>query len=512
MGSVREARHRGRTTFPRWSRWFLISLLLIGLISPQSRAEIYRVPNPRAGPSLNFANIAIGSGARAWGMGGAFVAVADDATAASWNPAGLVVLFSPELTVALSPSAEINVSEPGLRFTELGDSGEYPITKQFSGTSSSLSGSYLDYLSYTHPFEIAGRSFVVQGSYQRALSNDLGYSQKAASIRNFYFDEGVGAGSYQQTGFDQSDLQLEGAFDIWSASFAFDATRRIAVGLALNYWLCDPELHAITETENVSIRSGPDQETESWPYVYERRELLDADGWNANLGIMWRPTDAWSFGAVYKSSFDLEGTYDETTSFRRLDTGSGTLIQYDGKASIDWPSTLAVGASFRPASNLLLSLDWTQANWSSATLDFDGTFLVDQPDPVPDNSGTATYSVSYPVLRSVGSDAQADVEQLRFGVEHLIQANGFSVPVRAGIFTDRLIPKDANLDEIDMLGYSFGIGWSGRKLALDAAVVRSSGEGSWWEQPQDVISFQEYGELDYDTTRFFLSMVYRFGS
>ena len=31
----------------------------------------------------------VGSGARAMGMGGAFIAVADDATAASWNPAGL---------------------------------------------------------------------------------------------------------------------------------------------------------------------------------------------------------------------------------------------------------------------------------------------------------------------------------------------------------------------------------------------------------------------------------------
>ena len=34
----------------------------------------------------------VGSGARAAGIGSAFVAVADDATAASWNPAGLVQL------------------------------------------------------------------------------------------------------------------------------------------------------------------------------------------------------------------------------------------------------------------------------------------------------------------------------------------------------------------------------------------------------------------------------------
>ncbi len=37
-----------------------------------------------------------GAGARAKGMGGAFIGVADDATAVSWNPAGLAQLDRPE--------------------------------------------------------------------------------------------------------------------------------------------------------------------------------------------------------------------------------------------------------------------------------------------------------------------------------------------------------------------------------------------------------------------------------
>ena len=32
-------------------------------------------------------------------MGGAFIAVADDATAASWNPAGLIQLEKPEMSL-----------------------------------------------------------------------------------------------------------------------------------------------------------------------------------------------------------------------------------------------------------------------------------------------------------------------------------------------------------------------------------------------------------------------------
>lgn len=41
----------------------------------------------------------VGSGARAMGMGGAFIGVADDATAASWNPGGLFQLELPEVSI-----------------------------------------------------------------------------------------------------------------------------------------------------------------------------------------------------------------------------------------------------------------------------------------------------------------------------------------------------------------------------------------------------------------------------
>ncbi|MBN1948776.1 MAG: hypothetical protein JW784_03460, partial [Candidatus Cloacimonetes bacterium] len=40
-----------------------------------------------------------GAGARAAGMGGAFIGVADDATAIVWNPAGLTLLERPEASV-----------------------------------------------------------------------------------------------------------------------------------------------------------------------------------------------------------------------------------------------------------------------------------------------------------------------------------------------------------------------------------------------------------------------------
>ena len=67
-----------------------VELVLLVVASPLWAA------NESAGSAWAF--LTTGIGARAMGMGGAFVAVADDATAAYWNPAGLGMLNKPELT------------------------------------------------------------------------------------------------------------------------------------------------------------------------------------------------------------------------------------------------------------------------------------------------------------------------------------------------------------------------------------------------------------------------------
>ena len=91
--------HTNRIGFPLLCLFcglvLLSSLLFSGMLFSPASAQEEKVvsassPNP------------VGSGARAMGMGGAFIAVADDATAASWNPAGLTQLKRPEISFAYS--------------------------------------------------------------------------------------------------------------------------------------------------------------------------------------------------------------------------------------------------------------------------------------------------------------------------------------------------------------------------------------------------------------------------
>ena len=94
----------------------------------------------------------VGSGARAIGMGGAFIAVADDATAASWNPAGLTQLRKPEISFAYSY----------FRRRE-----EYRVAGHPEATGSSVvSNDDLNYLSIAYPFKLFERNMIVSLNYQ----------------------------------------------------------------------------------------------------------------------------------------------------------------------------------------------------------------------------------------------------------------------------------------------------------------------------------------------------------
>src|SRR4029453_14262668 len=79
----------------------LISVALLSLASSVTGQTPVPSPTPLPQDQLTLqtrANVVQGSGARALGLGGAFPARADDATAASGNPAGLSYLRLPEIS------------------------------------------------------------------------------------------------------------------------------------------------------------------------------------------------------------------------------------------------------------------------------------------------------------------------------------------------------------------------------------------------------------------------------
>ena len=77
--------------FTNYRKYF--GYIFFPLITTFSQAQMDSV---EFGTSIN----PVGSGTRALGWGNAFIAVADDATAASWNPGAFLQVQNPEFSIA----------------------------------------------------------------------------------------------------------------------------------------------------------------------------------------------------------------------------------------------------------------------------------------------------------------------------------------------------------------------------------------------------------------------------
>src|SRR5258708_7835231 len=111
----------------------------------------------------------IGAGARGLGMGGAFIAVADDGTAAaSSTPAGLAQLRRTELAI-------VGFSD------DLTSTVSVPRANTFITTESSVRHGAIDFGGMAIPFEVGGRNLTIQASYQRSV--DL-FGQGKATVQD----------------------------------------------------------------------------------------------------------------------------------------------------------------------------------------------------------------------------------------------------------------------------------------------------------------------------------------
>lgn len=108
-------------------------------------------------------------------------------------------------------------------------------------------------------------------------------------------------------------------------------------------------------------------------HVKLNSELLSNGGWGWNAGIMFKPVEALSIGAAYRSSITVD--YEGTAQFIQRLTGNpvfdgivaGQLPQgeHPVTTSIKFPSSVNIGAGIQLPAGFLLGLeaDWTE--WST---------------------------------------------------------------------------------------------------------------------------------------------------
>ena len=227
-------------------------------------------------PSIFSAPLPRGSGARALGFAGAFTAVADDATAASWNPAGLIQLQRPEASAVYRFSSKRNE--------------HYSSSSSLSVGKDDTSDFNLNYFSLVYPLLLRrwDRPFVVSFNYQEAYdfshsftarfsqeTTDRNHAQRSVNSRAteiqrfadniFEFDVTVQKSTQTKTRYEQllesevlSDLtfEQEGRISALSPALAVEVTPHFSLGIALNYYLLDPLTAGSIKTRTRATYSG----------------------------------------------------------------------------------------------------------------------------------------------------------------------------------------------------------------------------------------------------------------
>jgi len=396
-------------------RYFLPALLILMSSAPSVHAQvdIGASPNP------------VGSGARAMGMGGAFIAVADDATAASWNPAGLVQLERPEVSAVGNfgyRSERVRSKlQPGLDGTDNTGSWE------------------LNYLSAAYPFTVLERNVVASLNYQRLY--DFNTDLKGGVT----IPVGPGSISTDET------IRQRGGLSTVSPAVAVQLTPELSVGFTLNVW-ADPfqDNGWKVATDGTSVATIPPLPPING--TFSNRDTMSFYGTNFHVGVMYNATPSLTVGAVYKSGFIANIRRDRVHYDSTLVT---PLVVTRDYLNLTMPESYGIGAAYRFSDSLTVAMDAYRTEWGEFIMNEGG--VQSRPNISKTEAGTSMDATT----------------QVRLGGEYLFIKPAYTVPVRLGVFYD---PEPSERNPNDFYGLSAGSGISYGPIAFDAAYTFRTGK------------------------------------
>jgi hypothetical protein len=367
-----------------------------------------------------------GSGARAAGMGDAFVAVSDDGTAASWNPAGLAQLRQPEFSFVYALSDQA-LGLSGLRSPD--DRSLYAYRYPVSGASSSI-----DFASAALPFSIVRRPVTLQVSWRRfyRLENVVG-----GQFDRYPAGE---LGNVQQSTLFED--RLEGSIDVLTVAGAVKLTSRALLGGGLDFWRGGWNEH-VSYVER-PILDGPS------PF-FDQRGRAKLRGHNLNIGLLLN-YPSWNAGIVYHAAFnsDFSNHVEQQSSLGPPEAADALHARFR------FPRSIGGGLAWRPATLWTVAASVTHDQWTDAVV-----------TGVPGASGPINFFDGLPADLSTTQDTMS----FNLGAERLLVQDGAVVPLRLGVGWEPQGPMDpVTRDPVNYLLFSAGTGFNTNRFKLDAAV------------------------------------------
>ncbi len=302
-------------------------------------------------------------GARSLGLAGAFVALADDATAAFANPAGLIQLARPE----------VSIEGRGWRY-----STPYTRGGRVEGTPSGFGIDDVAGLRFAESNEdVADLSFL-SVVYPRKRWAFAFYRHQLASFEFSGGTQGLfgGVGSCCDRPVDQRDV-----FELDVVSYAVSGAYRLndtlSLGLSLIWF--DGSMTSVSEAY---LPDAPTLEaffSES-SYLPERRQLteyftVDDAGWGGSAGILWSPSERLKLGAFLRRSAKLDMRVSIVTGPALVPMQAEGTVLEAAAPPMTLPDVWGLGLAFRSAGGrFTLGLEWDRVEYSdlidSAPADF----------------------------------------------------------------------------------------------------------------------------------------------
>jgi len=416
----------------RWLSLIAVALVAPGLAWAQDPAP---TPSPRGQDELDFgrSSLAIGSGARALGMAGAFLARPDDATAASWNPAGLSYLRLPEVSLV------------GVRNTQ------DVRTEDLDGALVSVDhtlGTTPDFVSVAVPVSLGSVLGAVQLSFQRVIP--------------FTGDRTIDEAP-------PKEIHGEGGFDVLALGTGFQVKRWLRGGLTVNRWM-----NGFTQRRE---RFGPRSSVQTVDF--------GISGVNFNAGLIVSPHETLNLGVVAKTPLQADVQLVRFRSdFPEDHPELGVSNSHSSSdVQLDLPGALGFGASWRPTSPLTLSGDYTRTFWSRSRIhdyftlppaaEFQSAAAAPcAARPLPVGCPEVFPSLPFPNVRD---DEQSDTRELRLGVEYVLFLGRVKLPLRAGYIREQQYTLEQGLaPQYD--GVTAGAGLVLGPVLFDAAYVHQWGK------------------------------------
>lgn len=354
-----------------------------------------------------------GTGAKSDAMGGAFVGLANDFSAAYWNPAGL---------------AQITKANFALYGADILPSARYQLSAYAIDANSTPKSYLIPGLGFFTP---VGKRLVV-GIY-------------------IYAPSGAGA---DWNGADLALLSGGKPFKWHSMLGIFTASPSIA------YKVTDQFLVGATVDVNYGML------TMDQPFALgQYSEKLKGLAVGATFGALWKPIKQFSLGVTYKLPFTAKLKGDVTIPAAVLISGI-TSDTDTGTRSATWPMWLAGGIAVKPIDGLTITADVQYTNWGK---------MQTIPITFEDAVWEAVFGAGGPYDRT-DEMLWKNTTMLRFGAEYYVTKAfalraGYTYDPNPGpIETQNVL-----LPEFKYNWFTFGFGYECTHFAVDAAIQYGKG-------------------------------------